>query len=362
MWYQLVKRRSIRFNITAAALITFLIISLGNWATAITVTVQQPAKTSKYGFSSSAELVGTFYYGWYKGRDHLYEGWDTDHHNPPSTWASNYLADIGSRPNAFDPTHNLYESQDQYILTKQLEWMKQAGMQFGISIWEGIGTASDNTFSYIINNIMPSINNPYPSFKWTIHYELEGYSDPPVENLMKDLNYIKEKYASSPYYLKIDGKPVIFVFNSVEAGSNALNDLVRWSMIRESTGFYVVMKVDPLYEGANPNSMDGWYEYNPIKRFEQQQGFSAFVSPGFWQYHQSPKLARNVTDFEIAVQKLASANVHFKLIETWNEWFEGTQVEPAIQIVHDDVHGFRPQSPSYANTYISILGKYFTHK
>jgi Glycosyl hydrolase family 99 len=354
MQYQLAKRRSIRVSITAAVLITILTISLGNYATAITVPVQPaPSSSSKYGFSSSTELVGTFYYGWYKGQDHLYEGWDTDNHKPPITWASNYLPDIGPRPNAFDPTHNLYESQDQHILTKQLGWMKQAGIQFGISSWWGIGSTSDKTFSYIINDIMPNTNNPYPSFKWTILYELEGYSDPPVENLTNDLNYIKEKYASSPYYLKIDGKPVIFVFNS------GLNDLVRWSMIRQSTGFYIVMKVDPLYEGANPNSMDGWYEYNPIKRFEQDQGFSAFVSPGFWQYHQSPKLARNVTDFEIAVHKLASANVHFKLIETWNEWFEGTQVEPGMQIVHNDTHGFRPQSPSYANTYINILGKYF---
>ena len=347
------RKRSIRLSITAA-LITFLIISLGQYGKPITFAVQKPlsASNDKYGFRSSTELLGTFYYGWYKGQNHQYEGWDTDNHNPPITWASNYLPDIGRRQNAFDPTHNLYESQDQYILTKQLGWMKQAGIQFGISIWEGKGSASDNTFSYIINNVMPSTNNPYPSFRWTLHYELEGYSDPPVKNLTNDLNYIKERYASSPYYLKIDGKPVIFVFNSA-------NDLGRWSTVRQLTGFYVVMKVDPLYEGANPNSMDGWYEYNPIKRFEQQKGFSAFVSPGFWQYHQSPKLARNISDFEIAVRQLASADVHFKLIETWNEWFEGTQVEPAMQIVHDDVHGFRPQSASYGNIYINILGKYF---
>jgi hypothetical protein len=152
MQYQLAKR-SIRLSITAA-LIAFLITSLGTCAKAITVPVQ-PASSNKYGFSSSTELVGTFYYGWYKGQDHLYEGWDTDNHKPPNTWASNYLPDIGPRPNAFDPTHDLYESQDRYILTKQLGWMKQAGIQFGISIWEGVGSTSDKTFSYIINNIIP---------------------------------------------------------------------------------------------------------------------------------------------------------------------------------------------------------------
>jgi hypothetical protein len=46
-------------------------------------------------------------------------------------------------------------------------------------------------------------------------------------------------------------------------------------------------------------------------------------------------------------------------VETWNEWFEGTQVEPGMDIIRDDTHGFRPKSIPYGNIYISILGKYF---
>ena len=54
-----------------------------------------------------------------------------------------------------------------------------------------------------------------------------------------------------------------------------------------------------------------------------------------------------------------SLNVQFKLIETWNEWGEGSGVEPALEVVHNDANGpFQPASPSYGNTYVSILGKY----
>ncbi len=362
MRYKLVKRL-VRLSITSI-LIIFLTMSLDKCVTAISLPIEPSSSSSKYGFSSSTQLIGTFYYGWYKGQHHRYQGWDQGNHNPPYTWASNYLPDVADRPNTLNPIHNLYESDDQYILTKQLGWMKQAGIQFGISSWYGIGSTTDKAFSYIINNIMPSTTNPYPSFKWAILYEWEGYLDPPMEDLMNDLNYIKQKYTSSPYYLKIDGKPVIFVYNFVESGSTALDDLARWSIARQSTGFYTVMKVDPLYSGADPNSMDGWYQFNPTHtiRFEQDQNFSAFVSPGYWLFHKTPTLARNITDFEIAVKKLASANVHFKLIETWNDWFEGSQVEPGIQIIHDDIHGFRPQSASYGNIYLNILGKYFTRR
>jgi hypothetical protein len=381
--YHAVRRVAI-LGITAMIIVT-VTISLDNCVRAVTVPIQHIDNI--YGFLSSTQLVGTFYYGWYTGQDQGYQGWDQDNHNPPFTWASNYLPNVGHTPNTFDPTHNLYESDDQYILLKQLGWMKEAGIQFGISDWWGIGSTTDRTFSYIINKIMPSTINPYPSFKWAIVYDLER-SEPPVEKVVSDLLYIKENYASSPYYLKIDGRPVMFVYNTVGPGANALNDLERWSNVRKSTGFYTVMKVDPLNMGANPNSMDGWYDYNPTMRYSQLDGYYAFVSPGFWKYQQLvpvnsvfgyyfgstksttnttfqyssniPILPRNVTDFEIAVQKLASANVHFKLVETWNEYFEGTQVEPAMQITPDYVHGFRPQSASYGNIYISILGKYLS--
>src|SRR5207249_9396533 len=144
------------------------------------------------------------------------------------------------------------------------------------------------------------------------------------------LNYIKSKYASSSNYLTINGKPVIFVYNAADNQPGyPLNDLTRWQQVRDQTGFYVVMKVDPLSAGGSASSMDGWYQYSPTSTYDQQQTYSASASPGFWKYTESsPRLGRDVTQFESSVQKLASANVHFKLIETFNEWGEGTGVEP----------------------------------
>ncbi len=123
-----------------------------------------------------------------------------------------------------------------------------------------------------------------------------------------------------------------------------------------------MLKIDPLHKGANPADMDGWHEYAPAIRYHQQGSYSAMVSPGFWKYHEGARLVRNVADFESAVSRMASANVQFKLVETWNEWHEGSGVEPAQQIVHDDDAAgqqFQPVAASYGNTYLNILGKYF---
>jgi hypothetical protein len=305
--------------------------------------------------------VGTFYYPWWWGKSEGYQGWKVDNHNPPTTWRSMYLPDMV--PKEFDPTKELYSVTDPAVVKKQLGWMKDAGIQFAIASWFGPSedqSSSDYAFRNILHKIMPEPDNPHPKMKWTILYEDEGVSDPSVEVLIEDLNYIKSTYSSSPYYLRIDGKPVIFVYNTIGSDRDPLDDLERWIQVREETGFYVVMRDDPISEGeANPNSMDGWYRYKPGLSFDQVGSFSASVSPGYWAYHDSnPTLKRNPADFENAVEKLAAAEVRFKLILTWNEWKEGTGIEPAQQIIHDDKDGFVPATNSYALTYIDILGKY----
>jgi hypothetical protein len=308
-------------------------------------------------------LVGTFYYPWWRGENEGYQGWNVDNHEPPSTWRSMFLPDM--IPGEFKPEKELYSVVDPLTVKKQLEWMKDAGIQFAIASWFGPSEeefSSDYAFSNILHKIMPVPDNPNGNLKWTILYEDEGTSDPPVEELIEDLNYIKEAYASSPYYLRIEGKPVVFVYNAIGSGQDPLDDLERWMEAKDETGFYVVMRDDPLSEGkADPSSMDGWYRYKPGLRYDQVGNFSASVSPGYWRYHDSsPVLERNPSAFEDATVKLAAADVKFKLVLTWNEWMEGTGVEPAQQILHNDKDNFKPAKKSYGHEYIDILGRYLT--
>ena len=209
---------------------------------------------------------------------------------------------------------------------------------------------------------MTNKSNPHPNLKWTLYYELEGYDDPGLGQVVSDLKYIKAKYASLPYYLKINNKPVIFVYNTDSGTSHPLQEVKKWKKARDLTGFYVVLKVDPLSKGADPKSVDSWHQYVPSNRYDQHKPWSASVSPGFWKFHESPRLARNVTDFQVAVGKLAAVDVQFKLIETWNEWNEGTGVEPAQEVIHDDLNAFMPAEESYGHTYLDILGKYFDNR
>ena len=55
-------------------------------------------------------------------------------------------------------------------------------------------------------------------FKWAIYHELEGYGDPTVEEIRADLEYIRDRYAASPGYLKLGGRPVVFVYGDADDG------------------------------------------------------------------------------------------------------------------------------------------------
>ena len=85
------------------------------------------------------------------------------------------------------------------------------------------------------------------SIKWALYHEREGNpdttgsSDPTVEQIGADLDYMKTNYAADPAYLKIDGKPVIFVYAD---GADGCPMADRWTQANTAErGFYVVLKV-----------------------------------------------------------------------------------------------------------------------
>ena len=54
------------------------------------------------------------------------------------------------------------------------------------------------------------------------------------------------------------------------------------------------------------------------------------VSPGFWHRgEQRPRLARSVRRFARSVRRMVASRAPWQLVTTFNEWGEGTAVEPA---------------------------------
>ena len=320
----------------------------GEVISAIFEPVSEPRTPTQLNHPLQEPYVTTFFYPWYGESMH----WGDFKTNSPDSWSSNYLPDL--EPDVFDPSSELYDSKDVSTINWQLGLMKMASIRVSVSSWGGIDDYTDEAFDIIMNEVMPNPGCSYRDLKWCIYYEPEGYGDPSVDEICDDVTYIAEKYGESPHYFKIDGKIVVFVWAD---GVDGVDYAERWNEVRSRLGnVYTVLKVFGGYTDYSYFS-DSWHQYAPAIRYEEQGSYSAFVSPGFWLVDESPRLRRNISEFDQALGTLSASDCSFYMVQTWNEWHEGTQVEPGQPIDPTSVP-FQPSDESYGTDYVDAIGQH----
>jgi Glycosyl hydrolase family 99/Calcineurin-like phosphoesterase/Glycosyltransferase WbsX len=271
-------------------------------------------------YQPQVPIVGAFFYPWF-----------------PSAWNQQ-----GADPfTNYTPEFGFYSSTDDSVIDKQIALASKAGVDAMISSWWGQGDDTDSALQHIMTrSLEPS--SPQPRLRFAIYYEAEGSADPTVEEILGDLTYLKQTFFERPNYLRVAGKPVVFVSaDSEDAGDMA----ARWAEAkrRASTDLFLVLKVYPGYR-TDPNQPDSWHQYAPAESVAQTEG-SISISPGFWKFDEEPRLERDPRRFEDAVVEMLNASVDFYLITTWNEWGEGTAVEP---------------SEEFGDTYLGLLCRHLT--
>jgi hypothetical protein len=162
-------------------------------------------------------------------------------------------------------------------------------------------------------------------FRWAIYHEGEGHGNPSPASIRSDLRYVKRRYASDPAYLRVHGRFVVFVYGSGDDGAAMA---ARWRAAND-VGAYIVLKVFRGYRDA-ASQPAAWHQYAPAKAEDSQPGQSFSISPGFWSRSESqPRLARSIKRFAGSVRRMVASRAPWQLVETFNEWGEGTAVEPA---------------------------------
>ena len=257
------------------------------------------------GPSLRLPLRAAFYYPWFA------EAWNQQGYDPFS-W--------------YKPRLGYYATTA--VAAQHVAAMRGAGIRVGIASWWGQGSATDRR--------IPTLLAAAGAFRWTLYYEAEGSADPSVARIRADLVYIGAHYATNPAYLRVAGKPVIFVYAD-DADRCAMAD--RWNAAN-TIGFYVVLKVFPGFKTC-ANQPESWHQYAPAVASDHQAGYSYSISPGFWKRSEaSARLVRDPTRWASSVAAMKASGEPWQLITTFNEWGEGTGVEDTIQ---------------FGSTYLSIL-------
>jgi hypothetical protein len=247
-------------------------------------------------------VKATFYYPWF-----------------PETWHTN---------DHYHPTLGNYESGNMTVLASHVAMMKYAGMDAAISSWWGRGTPTDNRLPGMLDVAAAQ------GFALTAYHEPEGSSNPTVATLQADLGRLGT-LAAHAGWLRVGGKPVLFVYNANDTTCEVVD---RWKQAA-GTNWYLNMKVFTGYANC-PNQPDSWHQYGPATAYSTHGTHHANVSPGFWLHTEAtPRLARDLDRFKADISRMADASVSWKLVTSFNEWGEGTSVEPATEWLSPSGYG-----------------------
>jgi len=303
-------------------------------------------------------VLGIFYYPWYGGKGNKevpYRHWKDGGHKPPHTWNSRYLPTISESEQVEE---RLYDSFDQETVNKQMELISQAGINFVVWSWWGNDTFSDHALSRFWES---KTSNP-SGLKHCIYYEKEWLDNVPIDEIKSDIDYIRSRYTGNnrtdnEKYFKLDNKDVVFVYNSTpikyrsgisENYQSSLAD--KWFKIRMDKEIYTVLKVSNGWQDFKTKS-NSWHQYGPSTHYGRIKEYSSYVSPGWWSPKEEiPRLERDVARFENDIRTMKSDGTPIKMVQTWNEWTEGTGIEPA---------SFYQTRSDHGNIYIDIILKYF---
>jgi len=241
-------------------------------------------------------------------------------------------------PNAWDqgvfpftnytPSLGWYDSADPQTIDAQLDLASRAGLDAFIASWWGPGHHTDRAMPALLDSTVRP-GSSFPDMRWAVYYEEEGQSDPSPARIVEDLRYLKSKYFDHPGYLRVDGKPVVFVWADSGDGASMAD---RWARAKADFGgdVHLVLKVFSGYRDAG-SQPDSWHQYGPASAYQEHLPHSAVVSPGFWLKGQGPRLDRDLARFQADLQRAKDSGAFWQLITSWNEWGEGTTVEPAVE-------------------------------
>lgn len=309
------------------------------------VTQYDPVAVQK----SNSLKIYAHYMPWYEDKTTSSNGkwgwhWTMNNQNPDLTDA-NGRRQIASH---FYPIIGPYASSDPDLIEYHLLLMKYSGIDGVLIDWYGstdyvdYGTNRRNTEALI--ELIDEVG-----LKFAIVYE-----DRTIENIIaqtgsddalglarNDMLYLKQKYFTKDSYIKIDGRPLLMVF-----GPTFFHEASQWNFIMSI--FDVKPCFMPLWGNAYQTGSATTGEYIWVDqtdldtKYATSQQHSVFAGgawPGFKDFYKEGNAGNNLftidhnngTVWEQTLQKAAVNQIDFLQLITWNDFGEGTIIEPTVE-------------------------------
>lgn len=303
----------------------------------------------------SRDQVQIFYYGWYgnPATDGKYYHWNHDilpHWSDPK-WNNlgnhNGGDDVGAN---FYPALGNYSSNDKAIIEQHMKMIKESGVGVVVLSWLGKD-------SFVDKSIMKYLDAA-DHFNLKIAFHIEPFYKN-ISELREQLSYLVKTYSHHHAFYKKDGKPLYYVYDSYKIAPK------EWAKLLTRNGEETVRntELDGLYIGLwvekehsaffETSGFDGFYTYfasdgfvfgsttsnwNYLSKYSKEHHliFIPCVGPGYSDTRIRPwnqanfKNRDNGRYYEKMFNAAIKTDPEFIGITSFNEWHEGTQIEPAI--------------------------------
>ncbi|MBN2307478.1 MAG: hypothetical protein JXR94_00820 [Candidatus Hydrogenedentes bacterium] len=293
-------------------------------------------------YSRVPREVLAFYYTWYGS---------PERHGKWRHWADVQPGEHDIATSTHYPAKGAYDSHDPAIIDWHIDLARTHGITGFIATWWGQGTFDDRAFATVLERAAAK------GFKASVYWEAApGSGTAQIEQAVGDLLYILRRYGSHPAFLKVDGKPVIFVYGRVmgQVPARAWADIITETQAQYSGDFLLI--ADGYSEG-NARLLDGVHTYNicgAVKgktpealRTASAEWFASAVSlarrhgkvscitiiPGYDDTKiREPGLnaeRQGGAVYRVLWEEAIAADPDWVIITSWNEWHEGSEIEPS---------------------------------
>jgi hypothetical protein len=270
------------------------------------------------GFPGGARAdvrVSAFYYPWYatSAYDGSYQHWSQRGHTPPNDIASAYY-----------PARGLYSSSDGLVIALQMREIAGAGIDEIAVSWWGRGSPEDARF--------PEVVEAARADGIAVAAQLEPYPGRTVASTLADVTY-----------LRTFGIKTFYVYQALEL------PVPDWLQARDAlhAGGAKLLAQTALVGAAAAAGFDGIYTYDIVtysgnifrrlcdEAHAQHLICAPSVGPGYNARRGSGdpviKPRRGGATYDAMWRAAIASRADRVTITSYNEWHEGTQIEPAAE-------------------------------
>ncbi len=269
-----------------------------------------------------------------------------------------------------------YNSHDPDVVRYHFQTARNAGITAMVVIWYGPPTDSPspaNNNAHEPHDIMFMLLDQaqQTDMRLAICYE-EKLNWPPyrhpesreqiVQSATDDLTYLIKHYASHPAYLRREGKPAIFQFNYWGQDTHGPRTLLRpeWQQIIEALPerpficrqnldrpeLYPPLDAAYMWIKPDPAWVNDFNHFKSIANRLQAENkltfLMPFIAPGFddtgvngWGGGPRQIMSSGLAFLEHTMAQAQTVDSELIQIATWNDWQEGTAIEPSVENGYD---------------------------